>query len=120
MDRAELDWRVDAGPRSLISRETEQHRHGDKERKAQPPLVGVDQRRVQRLLEGAPSRLVAAHEDQNADDGDEHVLKHDAARDGRAADAEQRRHISHPDGECQIRDEQEQHRLPERMAEYLP
>src|SRR5207249_609217 len=59
-------------------------------------------------------------ENENADDRDEHVLKHDAVRNRRAAHSEQRRYVPHPDRECQIRDDEEQHSLPERMAEYLP
>src|SRR3954462_2426476 len=78
VDRAELDWRLDFGTRLLISRETEEDRHGDEEPAAEPSLVLVDERRMQWLLEGAPPELVAADEDEDADDRDEHILKYDA------------------------------------------
>ena len=117
MNGAKLDRRVDAGTRLSIRRETEEHWHGDEQSEAQPPLVAVDERRVEWLLEEPPAALVAAHENEHADDGDEHVLKHDAARHGGARTTKQEREdVLHANREGQIRGHQQDHGLPERMA----
>src|SRR5689334_9718109 len=117
MNRAELDRGVDAWSCLLISHETEQHRHSDEQAHSQPSFILIDERRVQRLLELAPPPLLAAHEDEDADDGNEHVLKHDAVRHRRALALEEWWHIAHAYRKHQIRDDEQDHGLPERMTE---
>src|SRR5262245_54994984 len=57
--------------------------------------------------------------EQDADDRDAHVLEHDALRHGRAREPEQRRHIAHSEREREIRRQQQDECLPQRVSERL-
>ena len=69
------------------------------------------------LFEFSPAFFSPAHVDQDAEDGDEHVLQHDALRDGRALDAQQRGKETDPESEQEIGRDQNDRSLPQRMPE---
>src|SRR5439155_7782961 len=75
----------------------------------------LHQNGLDRLLEVTPALFVVAHVDEHADEHRDHVLQHDALRDDGAA-GHDRHHPHHHD----VGEQQDPHRLPERVLGVPP